>query len=118
MNKIIEVAFGNQNLKSAYFKLKEGKFEEKQLSEFIDRAINDLKINPFCGIKIPRRLWPKEYIKKSFGFEFDLKTAFQYGAIIFVPFLIKYSYNKKYKEGIPHPNFAGQFITDDFYRDF
>ncbi|MBS3100144.1 hypothetical protein J4463_02920 [Candidatus Pacearchaeota archaeon] len=63
MNKIIEVAFGNQNLKSAYFKLKEGKFEEKQLSEFIDRAINDLKINPFCGIKIPRRLWPKEYIQ-------------------------------------------------------
>ena len=60
----------------------------------------------------------KEYIKKSFGFEFDLKTAFQYGAIIFVPFLIKYSYNKKYKEGIPHPNFAGQFITDDSYKDY
>ena len=73
MNKIIEVAFGNQNLKSAYFKLKEGKFEEKQLSEFIDRAINDLKINPFCGIKIPRRLWPKEYISK-----FDITNLWKY----------------------------------------
>ncbi|OGU60711.1 MAG: hypothetical protein A3K31_00175 [Ignavibacteria bacterium RIFOXYA12_FULL_35_25] len=60
----------------------------------------------------------KEYIKKSFMFKIDLKTFFQYSAILFTPTLIKYSYRKKYKKGIPHPNFAGQFITDDSYKDY
>ncbi len=30
---------------------------------FIQRAINDLKKNPMCGTKIPKKLWPKNYIK-------------------------------------------------------
>lgn len=64
MNRIKEVAFANKNLKLAYFELKAGKFEEKQLFAFISRAIDDLKENPLCGIKIPKKLWPKEYIKK------------------------------------------------------
>ena len=62
--KLIEVAFVNQELKNAYLDLKEGKFEEKQLFNFIKKAIDDLKINPFCGIRIPKKLWPKEYIIK------------------------------------------------------
>ena len=45
-------------------RLKQGKFEDKQLSEFIERAFSDLKIKPMCGVKIPRKLWPKEYIKQ------------------------------------------------------
>ncbi|HLF53583.1 MAG TPA: hypothetical protein VI544_00205 [Candidatus Nanoarchaeia archaeon] len=44
--------------------LKEGKFEDKKLYEFIDRAINDLKNNPLCGIRVPKKIWPPEYIKK------------------------------------------------------
>ena len=64
MIRIKEVAFANQNLKQAYLKLKEGKFEEKKLFEFINRAIDDLKENPFCGARIHKKLWPKEYIKK------------------------------------------------------
>jgi len=63
MSKIREVAFINEKLKEAYFKLREGKFEERQLFEFIGRAIDDLKKNPVCGIRIPNRLIPKEYIK-------------------------------------------------------
>ena len=62
--KLIEVAFANQELKNAYFELERGKFEEKQLFNFIKRAIDDLRTNPFCGIRIPKRLWPKEYIIK------------------------------------------------------
>ncbi len=62
-NKPIYVAFANPNLEKNFDKLKEGKFEEKQLYEFIERAIDDLKKNPMCGVKIPRKLWPKGYIK-------------------------------------------------------
>jgi Txe/YoeB family toxin of Txe-Axe toxin-antitoxin module len=27
----------------------------------LDRAFDDLKKNPFCGTKIPHKLWPRQY---------------------------------------------------------
>jgi len=42
--------------------LQKGKFEDKQLYNFIERAINDLKKNPMCGTKIPKKLWPRNYV--------------------------------------------------------
>ena len=62
-DKPIFVAFANPKLENNFDKLKEGKFEDKQLYGFIERAIDDLKKNPMCGVKIPRKLWPKGYIK-------------------------------------------------------
>ena len=62
-NKPIYVAFATLKLENDFKKLKEGKFEDKQLYNFIERAIDDLKKNPMCGVKIPRKLWPKGYIK-------------------------------------------------------
>jgi Txe/YoeB family toxin of Txe-Axe toxin-antitoxin module len=62
--KPIYVAFGERKLENEFEELKEGKFEDRQLHDFICRAITDLKSNPSCGIKIPKILWPKEYIKK------------------------------------------------------
>lgn len=64
MNKEISVAFITTKIKLEWEDLKEGKFEDKQLYQFIDRAIDDLKTNPFCGIKIAKHLWPKEYVQK------------------------------------------------------
>lgn len=62
-DKPIYVAFASPKLEKDFEKLKEGKFEDKQLYNFIERAIDDLKKNPMCGVKIPRKLWPKGYIK-------------------------------------------------------
>ena len=63
-NKPIYVAFASPKLENVFNNLKDGKFKDKQLYHFIERAIRDLKQNPVCGIKIPRRLWPKIYVKK------------------------------------------------------
>ncbi len=63
-NKLIYVTFGEKKLEQEFEILKEGKFQDKQLHEFIDRARNDIKKHPSCGIKIPKRLWPKLYITK------------------------------------------------------
>lgn len=63
IDKIKLVSFANIGLKEAFLELKKGKFEEKNLYEFINRAIDDLKINPFSGIRVPKSLWPKRYIK-------------------------------------------------------
>jgi hypothetical protein len=64
MNKPIYVSFGSEKLKHEFASLKEGKFEDKKLYSFIDRSIDDLKKDPGCGTKIPKRIWPKEYIKE------------------------------------------------------
>ena len=64
MNKTKEVFFVDESLRDSFFELKSGKLEDKQLYEFINRAIDDLKINPNCGIKTPKKLWPKIYIQK------------------------------------------------------
>ena len=65
MKKDIYVAFISQKLKKDFESLKSGKFEDKKLYEFIDRALDDLKLNPTCGTKIQKRIWPKEYKKEN-----------------------------------------------------
>ena len=64
MKKETSVAFISIKLKEEFRVLKEGKFENKQLYDFIERAINDLKQNPICGTKVPKHLWPKIYVQK------------------------------------------------------
>ncbi len=80
MKKNISVAFISKKLKEEFEFLKESKFEDKQLYEFIERAIDDLKANPACGTKIPKKLWPKEYIKKykvTNLWKYDLPNAWR-----------------------------------------
>src|SRR3989344_1032786 len=59
-----QVTFIEESTRNAFDKLECGKFEDKELYNFINRAIDDLKENPFVGIKLPRKLWPKEYVQK------------------------------------------------------
>jgi hypothetical protein len=47
-----------------YCKSRKIVFTNKKLFEYIERAIEDLKHNPFSGIKIQKDIWPKEYIEK------------------------------------------------------
>ncbi len=61
--KEISVAFISGKLKDGSESLKEGKFEDKQLYKFIDRAINDLKQKPTCGTKIPKNYGLKSIFK-------------------------------------------------------
>ena len=63
-NKNILVGFADTKIKQAFLSLKNGKGSELHLYEFLNRAFDDLKKDPSCGIKIPKQLWPKEYIKK------------------------------------------------------
>jgi Txe/YoeB family toxin of Txe-Axe toxin-antitoxin module len=73
VNKEIYVAFISKKLKKEFESLKDGKFEDKTLYKFIDRAIDDLKLNPLSGTKIPKKLWPPEYKKK-----YDINNLWKY----------------------------------------
>src|SRR3989344_4818467 len=79
MREII-VGFATEDITKAFNELKDGKFEDKQLYGFIQRAIDDLKKNPFVGKNIPKNLIPKEYIKK-YGVDnlrkYDLPNAWR-----------------------------------------
>jgi hypothetical protein len=76
----IYVTFGNKKIENEFESLKEGKYEDKQLYGFINRAIEDLKKSPTCGTKIEKRLWPKEYIR-NFGvtnlWKYDLPNGWR-----------------------------------------
>jgi len=65
-----EVQFINENLKKAFEELNK---EDKKMYDFILRAFEDIENNAFCGIQIPKRLIPKEYIKK-----YDVKNLWKY----------------------------------------
>jgi Txe/YoeB family toxin of Txe-Axe toxin-antitoxin module len=71
--KNILVTFANQKIADSYSRISKGKFEEKQLHAFILRAIEDLKKNPFCGIRISNKQIPEEYLKK-----FDISNLWKY----------------------------------------
>lgn len=62
--RIKQVTFIEESTRNAFGKLESGKFEDRELFNFINRAIDDLKKNPFVGIKLPRKLWPKEYVQR------------------------------------------------------
>lgn len=79
-NRVNKVAFVDERVKKAYDELAAGRFEEKQLHEWITRALNDLLENPLAGVRIPSRNWPKSYVAR-FGvnvlFKFDLPKGWR-----------------------------------------
>ena len=58
------VIFFDRATAAAFEDLKKGRHEEKRLANSLEQAINDLMQNPLKGVKVPSRLWPKEYLKK------------------------------------------------------
>ena len=61
--RIKGVAFIDTSLKKAFEELKSGKYEDQYLAGFLNRAMEDLKQNPLCGIRIPSGQWPKNTSK-------------------------------------------------------
>lgn len=62
------IFFAEDKLKNSFEELKNGKTEEKELYKQIKQALDNLKINAFSGIQIPKRLIPSVYISK-YGIE-------------------------------------------------
>lgn len=60
-NRKVTVSFAEQKLLDEFNRLKK---EDPKLYKFLDRALEDIKIDPECGIPIAKRLIPKLYIQK------------------------------------------------------
>ena len=59
--KRFTVVFADEEIQKAYFRIKT---DNPSLYKFLERATDDLKQNPFCGIQIPKRQIPKTYVSK------------------------------------------------------
>ena len=59
-----EIKFVEEKVKKNLEELKDSKSEDKLLYKWINRALDDLEENAFCGIRIQKKLIPKVYIKK------------------------------------------------------
>ena len=100
--KKVEVQFTNEKVLKAYHEL-----NDKDLKRFIDRAIEDIKENPFCGIQTPKRLIPKEHIVK-----FNVRNLWKYnlpdawrliysiegGEIVLITILLEWMDHKEYEK--------------------
>jgi len=59
-----KIQFVDEKTKKAFLELENTKGDERQLYEFLGRAFKDIEENCFCGIQIPKKQIPKEYVKK------------------------------------------------------
>ncbi len=100
----VKVAFIDKTLQQTFSKLKENK-TEKDLAKFLDRAINDIKQNPFVGMQVKKNLIPKEYKNKGIQnlWKYNLPNAWrliytiQNDEVSIVCVLLEWFNHKKYE---------------------
>ena len=75
-----DIRFVDKNIREAFYKLEKGDNSERKLFKFINQALDNIEENAFCGIQIPKKIIPKEYISK-FGvknlWKYDLPKAWR-----------------------------------------
>ena len=103
-----DVIFGDEKVQVAFEKLKDSKTEDKKLYEFLNRAFEDLERNAFCGVQIPKKLIPKEYIKR-FGpldnlWKYNLPDAWRLtytiknGDVMVLSIMLEWMTHKEYEK--------------------
>lgn len=65
-----KIKFVNEKIKKSFEELEKN---NPILYKFILRAFRDIEKNAFCGIQIPKRLIPPDYIKK-----FNVRNVWKY----------------------------------------
>ena len=59
MRRGCKVVFASDSLEKDFEKIK-----DEKIGKYLKRAFLDIEENVFCGVRIPKRLIPKEYIFK------------------------------------------------------
>ena len=107
MNKETYVGFITTKLKTEFESLRTGRTEDELLYKFIDRAIDDLKKQPTCGIKIPKKLWPREYTRRyqiTNLWKYDLPNGWRLiytietNEVMIVAIILEWFDHKKYEK--------------------
>lgn len=59
-----QIKYADERIKKSLEDLKNSKTEDQKLYKWINRAMDDLEENAFCGIQVKKKLIPKIYIEK------------------------------------------------------
>jgi Txe/YoeB family toxin of Txe-Axe toxin-antitoxin module len=59
-----KIRFADEKTKEKFYKLQKGSFEDKKLFKFLNKALDNIEEDSFCGVQIPKKLIPKEYLTK------------------------------------------------------
>ena len=101
-----EIRFVDENVKKAFYKLKQGDNSEKEMFKFINQALDNIEQNAFCGIQIPKKQIPKEYIKKysiANLWKYDLPNSWRLiysirgGKAVVVSIVLEWMTHKEYE---------------------
>lgn len=58
----VSIYFASEEIKQQYLSLEKGTYEEKALYSLLNKAIDTLVENVFCGIQIPKKQIPNKYL--------------------------------------------------------
>ncbi|MFT7615922.1 MAG: Txe/YoeB family toxin of Txe-Axe toxin-antitoxin module [Candidatus Woesearchaeota archaeon] len=72
MNKIYRVVFIENSLEKRFSSLQKA----DPLRKSLQKAVMNLKQDAFCGIQVPKRLIPKEYVRK-----YQLNNLWKYNLV-------------------------------------
>jgi Txe/YoeB family toxin of Txe-Axe toxin-antitoxin module len=105
MIKKSEVIFLNDKIEKEFNNLN----EDDELKKHILRAIEDMKNNAFCGIQLPKRLIPKEYVVMGIKnlWKYDLPNGWRLVYSITTP--NKVEILTIILEWFNHPNYEKRF---------
>ncbi|MBU0979494.1 MAG: hypothetical protein KJ709_01695 [Nanoarchaeota archaeon] len=62
--KLVHITFITNRLKNDFESLNRGRYEDVRLYNEILKAKDVLRQDPFKGVKVQRKLWPKYYVQK------------------------------------------------------
>lgn len=101
-----EIVFADDKIEKEYNSLK----ENSELKKWINRAKEDIKINAFCGVQIPKKLIPKVYVQR-FGitnlWKYDLPDGWRLVYTVTTP--SKVEILSIILEWFDHPNYEKRF---------
>ncbi len=67
------IRFADEKVREAFYLLERGDPSEQELFGILMQAMHNIEQNAFCGIHVPKRLIPREYIKK-----YNIKNLWKY----------------------------------------
>lgn len=54
-----KIRFADEKTKQNLYELQKGSYEHQQLFKFINKALDAIEEDSFCGVQIPKRLFRK-----------------------------------------------------------
>ena len=108
MKRKARILFINETAKRSFESLRQGNDFERKLHKSIEKAFEKIGQDAFCGIQIPKKVFPKEYVLKyhiDTLWKYDLPSGWRRiytltsdGEIEIIAAILEWLPHKKYEQ--------------------